>query len=369
MKKKKKKAVFKKKANIPNGQARLISGKLKNSIASAVLLVASLTICLAGAEVYARLYDHYSDFPIWPKKEKRDDSRTSRIGGTKIEKPEGVKRILLLGDSIAFGQAIMKKETFSERLEDLLNSEKGNPEYEVVNTGFMGIDTVQELYVLVNRGPFGSQRPELLKEGFVGLAYDPDLIMLTYAVTTDAIFIDQNMPFEVAMPHRWPSDRSRKWSFGPYSIPVPKAIDSWLGENSYFYQFFLIKYKAILNALGLLDNHSNKIEAMFKPDAKGWQRSRAALYQIAKISSDNNIPAILILWGTDNDSPIKDIYSLIENEGEKAGFHVLNLVEDVVWPKENFAVSMLDQHDNPKAHKIAADAIHHFLKEKNLVVR
>jgi len=340
---------------------------LINIWGSLALLLISVILFFIGAEVFARIYQQYSDFPIEPRAEERDDN-VYRIIGTKIEKEPGVKRLLVLGDSIAFGQAIMKEETFSKRLEKMLNKGKPKEQYEVINTGFMGIDTVQELMILLNQGPFGSSRPELVKDGYVGLAYNPDIILLEYTVLNDSVWIDKDTPFEIAMPHRWPSDRSRKWSYGDYAIPVPKSLDNWLGKNSLFYHYFLHKYNGFLKRLGLR-NYAWKIRDMYKPDSKGWLRSKSALAQIGRIAHDKKIPAVLVLWSKNNNDELEDIYELIAEEGKKNGFYVLNMNKDIKWPEENFSVSMTDGHPNGKANKIAAQAIYKFLREKNLVLK
>ena len=113
---------------------------------------------------FVRIYDCYSEFPIYPKSEKRDDADyASRIAGVKIDKEPGVKRILVLGDSISYGAAIMKKETFPVRLEELLNNDGRDEEFEVINASYPGIDMVAKLAIFNGRAPFS-----LRKQGFVG---------------------------------------------------------------------------------------------------------------------------------------------------------------------------------------------------------
>ena len=81
-----------------------------------------------------------------------------------VEKRAGMFRILVLGDSVAFGQGVREEDTFSKQLEGLLNEDPSGPTVEVLNAGVRGYNTFQELL--------------LLKEG--GLAFDPDLVLVAY---------------------------------------------------------------------------------------------------------------------------------------------------------------------------------------------
>ncbi|MBE9537281.1 MAG: hypothetical protein IMF07_08880 [Proteobacteria bacterium] len=339
--------------------------KFKNISLGLAISLFSLAFFFSAAEIFARIYDRYADVPIHPKAERRDDD-IPRLTGVRIAKEPGVRRILVLGDSIAAGQAIMKEETFSRRLEILINEGLIVKRYEVINTGFSGINTPEELNILLNRGPFPYTRPNLSREGYQGLAYKPDILILQYTVENDAPLM--NASYEVAMPHRWAKDRARRYNFGNYALPLPENIDRWLTKKSHFYLFLLYKYHKLLTVMGLR-SELNKIKMMYSPSAEGWQRTRQSMYRIGQIARSQNIPAVLVLWGTTNKTPLKDFYDLVSAYGRKSGFRVLNLVEDVKWPNEDFAVSMVDGHPNGRANKIAADAIFNFIINEKLVPR
>ncbi len=75
-------------------------------------------------------------------------------------KPAGTIRILVLGDSLAYGWRVEEEETYARRLEAMLNRD-GRRRFEVINLGVPGYRAVQVV--------------ERLKEK--GLSYDPDLIV------------------------------------------------------------------------------------------------------------------------------------------------------------------------------------------------
>lgn len=83
-------------------------------------------------------------------------------------KPEGVKRILVLGDSFAWGYSVADDETFSAVLEQRLSQREGT-RWEVINTGVSGWSTDQQYLFL---------REE-------GLKYDPDIVLLAFCAAND----------------------------------------------------------------------------------------------------------------------------------------------------------------------------------------
>lgn len=67
------------------------------------------------------------------------------------EKPPGVKRVMILGDSFAEGYTVDEEALFSHRLEQSLNR-SGFGCYEVINTGTCGYSTDQEVLLYENFG-------------------------------------------------------------------------------------------------------------------------------------------------------------------------------------------------------------------------
>ena len=88
-----------------------------------------------------------------------------------FDKPNGVKRILILGDSFAWGYGVADDELFASRLEKLLGEKPISPKgrYEVINTGVSGWGTDQEYLFLK-------------QEGF---SYSPDVVVLAFFIVND----------------------------------------------------------------------------------------------------------------------------------------------------------------------------------------
>ncbi len=98
-----------------------------------------------------------------------------------VPKPDGVTRIIVLGDSVTAGVGVEDVEaTFSRRLEGLLNRSKIVGSVEVVNLGVGGYHTLQEVETL----------------RVVGLDYEPDQVVVGFCVNdfdweADGSVVDQ----------------------------------------------------------------------------------------------------------------------------------------------------------------------------------
>lgn len=85
-----------------------------------------------------------------------------------IDKPSNVFRIAVIGDSVTFGFRVPQTETYSRRLENLLNlaAQPGAPSFEVINFGVTGYNITQIAEQLRTRV----------------LRYAPDLVVYGYVL-------------------------------------------------------------------------------------------------------------------------------------------------------------------------------------------
>ena len=90
------------------------------------------------------------------------DSRGCRGPARDHPKAEGTRRMLFLGDSVAFGWGVSDEDTFVALVEGELR-ERGAA-WETVNLGHMMYDTTQELAAFEE----------------VGLSYDPDVVVVVF---------------------------------------------------------------------------------------------------------------------------------------------------------------------------------------------
>jgi len=134
-----------------------------------------------------------------------------------LEKPDGVKRILVFGDSFVFGVGVDQSHLFSTRLEELLNASSSR-RFEVINMGVSGYSTDQE-YLLFRE---------------LGKALDPDLVILVvcyndyFGNSTDFIYLKYYKPY-FAMDGRGRLELR--------NVEVPRLsrwqrVKVWLGQES-----------------------------------------------------------------------------------------------------------------------------------------
>jgi lysophospholipase L1-like esterase len=97
------------------------------------------------------------------------NSRGFRGGETDIPKPQGRLRLVVIGDSVAFGMGVNDADTFSQQLEQLLRARYPEREIDVVNLGVPGYATRQEVALLERN--LSLLQPDIVLVGF----YENDL--------------------------------------------------------------------------------------------------------------------------------------------------------------------------------------------------
>ncbi|UCG48425.1 MAG: tetratricopeptide repeat protein [Phycisphaerales bacterium] len=101
-----------------------------------------------------------SDNPDLIQTYERTNSHGQRDSERTLEKPDGVRRILLLGDSVVEGYGLRESETISRQLEDLY----GGRSTEVLNFGVSAYCTLAEVELLEVKG----------------LRFDPDVVIIVF---------------------------------------------------------------------------------------------------------------------------------------------------------------------------------------------
>lgn len=137
--------------------------------------------------------------------------------------PANGVRVLVLGDSMVFGQGIHAEETFPRFLEPML-AERWKVPVEVVNGGVPGYGTTQEAALL-------EQLIDVVK---------PDLVLMAVTVFND---ISDNLKFGEQL-HRWQEKRSRA-----------RQLRTFLRHNSQIY-VLLRRYRAGVSGRQMMDIHA-----------------------------------------------------------------------------------------------------------------
>src|SRR5262245_18833039 len=137
-----------------------------------LLLLSSILLVLLAAEAAVRLL-HLAEprasgyAPVNTRRRGMAPTNAHGYRDTEhpLAKPAGVRRLLSLGDSFAWGAGIEFDDTYGQRLERQLPRRRREA-WEVVQLALPGMNTVDE----------ASQLHE------EGLAYEPDLVMVGYVL-------------------------------------------------------------------------------------------------------------------------------------------------------------------------------------------
>lgn len=232
-------------------------------------------------------------------------------------KPAGEKRILVLGDSVTFGWGISQGETFSDRMEYLLNELPGD-RWQVINSGVNGYNTEQEATYL---------RIE-------GMRYSPDFVLLVYVTNDVDLIADPNETTWRRYPS-WPSS-------------LPEAMGR-LRQLSYLFQLTTLftrmeqmdmaRAAAADENSAITDRNTDRIT-----DHPGWPASKAALLNIAQQCEKAGMPFLVAMYGRSGPA--------FRVELEEENVDILDLFP--AWrgvPEGRAHVSRIDPHPSVEVHE------------------
>jgi len=249
------------------------------------------------------------------------------------QKPKDTYRILILGDSIAYGQMVEFQDIFPVRLEQKLNETSGQT-VEVINMGLMGWNTVEQLQALI----------------VYGLRFQPDLVVIAFYLNDPQV--KDNPRFEEI------ADSERKL------LPLT-GLDQWLNEKSYFYSFVRWRYNRLLEKLGSKTDYRVWQKSLYNQESRGWQDFEFALNQIVDSSRQAGAEIILVNLN-------------LEDDWEEESVQVKSLADSLNLPsltmrqyfsKLNYSglvVSPSDWHPNAQAHQIYARILTDYIADKVL---
>lgn len=227
------------------------------------------------------------------------------------------RRVLFLGDSLTLGWGVEKKATFEQLLEDDLNAISPT---EVINLGVGNYNTTQEVNLFIDKG----------------LKYDPDQVVLFY-------FINDAEPVP---------QKSRFPGLGNYRIVTfywsrVKALQARLSDNVGFAEFY---------------------SALYRGEAEGWKKSRAALLQLKELSIENGFDLKVVLLPELHelvDYTFEEEHALITDFLRENGISHLDLAPLFQGEREpqTLWVSRDDAHPNARAHALIAKYTFPFIRE------
>lgn len=175
-----------------------------------------------------------------------------------FNKPEDIYRIIILGDSVAFGWGVELEQTFAKCLEQRLLRDNGKKKYEVINFSVPGYNTTQEVVTLKSKC----------------LAYKPDLVIFYIDANDYKPLFNYFQP--VALFKYIPNFFYKSYFVNWILERIVTKIDK---SNSYEFEKGLVEVKSAVSKLHniILEN---KIKVLFYPDI-WWMGNILKKYKLA----------------------------------------------------------------------------------------
>jgi hypothetical protein len=299
-----------------------------------LLLVLSVALCLVGSEAAVRLSglgarraSGYAPVNTSLAANRHENARGYRDEERSLAKPPGVRRVVSLGDSFAWGVGVKFDDSYPRRLErDLVL--RRQEAWEVVNLALRGMNTVDEAAKLAGEG----------------MAYDPDVVLVGYVLN--------DSEGEGSAEKRRADDWLERRRQGP-------AAAGLLGHSALF--------RLVRTRLEATAENRRRIAAyksMYAEDDPGWVAGRKALRAMGALCRQKGIPlvvAIFPLFGNplDDRYPFADLHAKVSQSVREAGAQVVDLLPVYRGLRWDLLVvdGFEDEHPNEIAHRIAAGVL------------
>ncbi len=232
-----------------------------------------------------------------------------------LEKAEGIRRILVLGDSFTLGWGNDLEDTFVQKISDALEVDG----YEVINAGYRGYITPDAYYAYLQNE---------------GMALDPDVIIvvlfsgnditemrdnvwsalderqMTMRLSTTRLYTDYDGNFLFPAGSR---DKLVRWN---YRIPVLRESRAFIGVTQLIDEAFSTQpvYQRRYTLLGKLRKP--------QPVGEGWRRFKLAVGSLNGLSADRGVKIVYALipnsperWREDSGETLSRMRNIVTNSG------------------------------------------------------
>ena len=241
------------------------------------------------------------------------NSRKLRDDPVAIEKPPGVQRILMLGDSFTFGWGVAIENTVSHRLEATF--ERDGARVEVINAGVGHYNTVMEVEYFLTEGR----------------TFDPDVVVLNY-------FINDAEP-----------------------VPAYGAA-GMLARSSFAYVYLRGRLDVLFRQLAARRDWAGYYLGLYADGAPGWVAVERSIDALAEYCRRNGIVLMIVAYPELRD--LKNyrftvVHERLADVARRHGAVYVDLLDAVRGIEESrLWVTRPDPHPNALAHGKFADALY-----------
>jgi len=263
------------------------------------------------------------------------------------ERENDTERILVLGDSFAWGYGVEESERFSQLLEKSLDAE-------VINAGVSGYSTDQELLWYRNEGT----------------KYETDLVILVLA-GNDVGDNDRELVSTIYYKPKFVLEGGQLVLTG---YPVPKTSPRGrfvysLSQRSALAYFLVQRYFDLLSLYSKLkanSDHASSPGSGINAEKESFKLTMALLDEIRNIAESRKAKFMIVATDRWWDSPSRETYKDFISTLRAEGFLVLD-VESMPGFDPEVMLIPNDGHWNQVGHKFVAEKIQAFIESGQLL--
>ena len=263
------------------------------------------------------------------------------------ERQNNNERILVLGDSFAWGYGVEEAERFSQLLEGSLG-------VEAINAGVSGYSTDQELLWYKNEG----------------IKYDVDLVILQVAGND----IGDNDRQIVSTIYYKPKFIIEKGKLVPTGYPVPKTGPQGMfiysvSQRSALAYFLAQRYFDFLSLYGKFKANSEQANSTVSgtsPEKEPFELTIGLIDEIRNITESRHAKFMIVTTDRWWNDPAGETYQDFINTLRNKGFLVLDVESMPGFDPETMLISN-DGHWNRAGHKFVAEKIKAYIENHQLL--
>ncbi|MBM3334493.1 hypothetical protein FJY63_07515 [Candidatus Sumerlaeota bacterium] len=255
-----------------------------------------------------------------------------------IAKPDHVRRVLILGDSVAFGIGVEHSATFAALLEkDLSETTTAGWRVEVINASVPGYNSQQEYLALREKG----------------LAWQPDVV-LAVAVIND-VEPAYELTAQGALSWENPPEIYREIA---QRYLAGKGLSAILRRN---FRLYALISRTWHNPYFLTRKYLAYLNELYYADSPAWRRTSEALANMNAACRQRQIAFVLAYCPVPTQpepETMRRIRRLFGDFAARQGITCLDLFDAQSSQRvEKITISMLDRHPNALGHRLLADAL------------
>ena len=291
--------------------------------------------------------------PLSPDGRSRINAAGMRNDETSLEKPEGVYRIVIVGDSVAYGLTVDRQYAFPQQLEALLNGQAlPGRRYEVLNLGVSGYNIEQII-----------ERLRVL-----GIPHAPDLVIYAYSL---------NDPQDFSLELQGLSAMQRE---AREELRPGRSLLRWLSHSKAFLLVWRSfqqpwtrpvrparqspDYVAVVSG-----RHAEYFGQLHRGES--WQRVEEGLGELAALTQSQSVPirslvAVLpIHLAGSARYPLSGLHVKIVEAARDQGLEALDLAPAVMGAAASTAAADFNDpfHPSPHGHRRVAQGLMDWVRE------